>query len=35
MSIADAVQQGIRAVAAAHGTDEARRLMTAFTQRRR
>jgi enoyl-CoA hydratase/carnithine racemase len=35
MSIADAVQQGIRAVAAAHGTDEARRLMTAFVERKR
>jgi enoyl-CoA hydratase len=35
MSIADAVQQGIRAVAAAHGTEETRRLMDAFVQRRR
>jgi len=35
MSIADAVQQGIRAVAAAHGGAEARRLMTAFVGRRR
>ncbi len=35
MSIADAVQQGIRAVAAAHGTEEARRLMGAFVARRR
>ncbi len=35
MSIADAVQQGIRAVAAAHGSDEARRLMRVFTERRR
>ena len=35
MSIADAVQQGIRAVAAAHGSDEARRLMGAFVERRR
>lgn len=35
MSIADAVQQGIRAVAAAHGTDETRRLMGAFVARRR
>jgi enoyl-CoA hydratase len=35
MSIADAVQQGIRAVAAAHGSEEARRLMTAFVERRR
>ena len=35
MSIADAVQQGIRAVAAAHGTEETRRLMGAFVERRR
>jgi enoyl-CoA hydratase/carnithine racemase len=35
MSIADSVQQGIRAVAAAHGTDEARRLMGAFVERRK
>ena len=35
MSIADAVQQGIRAVAAAHGTDETRRLMARFVERRR
>ncbi len=35
MSIADAIQQGIRAVAAAHGTDEARKLMRAFIERRR
>ena len=35
MSIADAVQQGIRAVAAAHGTAETRRLMGAFVERRR
>lgn len=35
MSIADAVQQGIRAVAAAHGSDEAARLMRAFVARRR
>ena len=35
MSIADAVQQGIRAVAAAHGTEEARRLMAAFAERQR
>jgi len=35
MSIADAVQQGIRAVAAAHGTDETKRLMGAFVARRR
>lgn len=34
MAIADAVQQGIRAVAAAHGTDETRRLMGAFVNRR-
>jgi enoyl-CoA hydratase len=34
MSLADAVQQGIRAVAAAHGSDEARRLMKAFVQRK-
>jgi enoyl-CoA hydratase/carnithine racemase len=34
MSIADAVQQGIRAVAAAHGTEETRRLMGAFAARR-
>ena len=35
MSIADAVQQGIRAVAAAHGTDETRRLMEQFLTRTR
>ena len=35
MSIDDAVQQGIRAVAAAHGTDETKRLMGAFVERRR
>jgi hypothetical protein len=35
MSIADAVQQGIRAVAAAHGSEETQRLMGAFVQRRR
>ena len=35
MSLADAVQQGIRAVAAAHGSDEAKRLMGAFVERRR
>jgi enoyl-CoA hydratase len=35
MSIADAVQQGIAAVAAAHGSDEARRLMGAFMARQR
>ncbi len=34
MSIADAVQQGIRAVAAAHGTPETQRLMGAFVARR-
>jgi enoyl-CoA hydratase len=35
MSIADAVQQGIRAVASAHGSDEAKRLMEAFTRGKR
>jgi enoyl-CoA hydratase/carnithine racemase len=35
MSIADAVQQGIRAVAAAHGTEEAKRLMGAFMARKK
>ncbi|MDR3530569.1 MAG: enoyl-CoA hydratase-related protein [Rhodopila sp.] len=35
MSIADAVQQGIRAVAAAHGTEETKRLMGAFVARRK
>jgi enoyl-CoA hydratase len=35
MSIADAVHQGIAAVAAAHGSDEARWLMGAFVARRR
>ena len=35
MSIADAVQQGIRAVAAAHGTDETKRLMGAFLERKK
>lgn len=35
MSIEDAVQQGIKAVAAAHGSEEARRLMTAFLARRK
>ena len=35
MAIADAVQQGIAAVAAAHGTEETRRLMGAFVARRR
>jgi len=34
MSIADAVQQGIRAVAAAHGSDETKRLMGAFLKRK-
>lgn len=34
MSIADSVQQGIRAVAAAHGTDDARGLMEALVARR-
>jgi enoyl-CoA hydratase len=35
MSIDDAVQQGIKAVAAAHGTPETQRLMGAFVERRR
>ena len=35
MSVSDAVAQGTRAVAAAHGTEEPRRLMTAFLERRR
>jgi enoyl-CoA hydratase/carnithine racemase len=35
MSIDDAVQAGIRAVAAAHGSDETKRLMGAFLQRKR
>jgi enoyl-CoA hydratase len=35
MSIADAIQQGIRAVAAAHGTEETKRLMGAFVEKRR
>jgi enoyl-CoA hydratase/carnithine racemase len=35
MSIADAVQQGIRAVAAGHATGETRKLMGAFVERRR
>lgn len=35
MSIADSVQQGIRAVAAAHGTEETKRLMGAFVEKRR
>jgi enoyl-CoA hydratase/carnithine racemase len=34
MSIADAVQQGIRAVAAAHGSAEAKGLMEAFLRRK-
>ncbi len=34
MSIADAVQQGVRAVAAAHGSDEATGLMNAFLKRK-
>jgi enoyl-CoA hydratase/carnithine racemase len=34
MSIADAVQQGVRAVAAAHGSDEAKGLMAAFLKRK-
>jgi enoyl-CoA hydratase len=34
MSISDAVQQGIRAVAAAHGSDEAKGLMGAFLKRK-
>jgi enoyl-CoA hydratase/carnithine racemase len=35
MSIADAIQQGIRAVAAAHGSDETKRLMGAFLLRKK
>jgi enoyl-CoA hydratase len=35
MAITEAVQQGIRAVAAAHGSEEARGLMTAFVERRK
>jgi enoyl-CoA hydratase/carnithine racemase len=35
MSIADAVQQGIRAVGKAHLTDEPHRMLTAFATRRR
>jgi enoyl-CoA hydratase len=35
MSITDAVQQGIRAVAAAHGSEETKRLMGAFVEKRR
>jgi enoyl-CoA hydratase len=34
MSISDAVQQGIRAVAAAHGSGEAKQLMNAFINRK-
>jgi enoyl-CoA hydratase/carnithine racemase len=34
MSIADAVQQGIRAVGMAHTTDEPRRMMTAYLAER-
>jgi enoyl-CoA hydratase len=34
MAISDAVQQGIRAVAAAHGSDEAKGLMDAFLKRK-
>jgi enoyl-CoA hydratase len=34
MSIDDAVQRGIQAVAAAHGSDETKRLMGAFLQRK-
>ena len=34
MSISDAIQQGIRAVAAAHGTEETKRLMGAFVEKR-
>jgi enoyl-CoA hydratase len=35
MSIADAVQQGIRSVGKAHLTDEPRRMLTAFLNRKR
>lgn len=35
MSIADAVQQGIRAVATAHGSDEAKELMDSFVNRKK
>ena len=35
MSIADAVQQGVRAVAAAHGSDETKRLMGVFVAKRK
>jgi enoyl-CoA hydratase len=34
MAIDDAVQQGVRAVAAAHGSEEAKALMQAFLQRK-
>ena len=34
MSLADAIQQGIRAVAGAHGTEETKRLMGAFVAKR-
>jgi enoyl-CoA hydratase/carnithine racemase len=34
MSVSDAIQQGIRAVAAAHGTEETKRLMGAFVEKR-
>ncbi len=34
MSIADAIQQGIRAVAAAHGSDETKQKMNAFLTRK-
>jgi hypothetical protein len=33
MSVADAVQAGVRAVKQAHSTDEPRRLMTAWKER--
>lgn len=35
MSIADAVQQGIRAIGDAHSTDEPRRMIAAYHERRR
>ena len=35
MALADAIQQGIRAVAAAHGSDETKRLMGAFVEKQR
>ncbi|HEY0185503.1 MAG TPA: enoyl-CoA hydratase-related protein [Rhodopila sp.] len=34
MSISDAVQEGIRAVAGAHGTEETKQLMRAFVERK-